>query len=90
MYQFGCQAERTPVSKPEFDGVAPHLSALGNSQDFDSRGLVYGQSVAALQAIRSCWAKDVYIDVLAWRFWRLTLQVCSFAMLQSRVLTFLV
>ncbi len=30
-----------------------------------------------LEAVRRCWAPDVYVDALAHRFWKLTLQIVS-------------
>jgi hypothetical protein len=40
-------------------------------------GFALPQSAAVFVAFKSCWASDVYIPELAFRFWRLALQVGS-------------
>lgn len=37
--------------------------------------LIMASSEAVYRAVRTCWNDDIYLPVLAGRFWRLTLQV---------------
>ncbi|BGP23394.1 hypothetical protein JCM10295v2_002290 [Rhodotorula toruloides] len=40
-------------------------------------GFVMSESEAAFKALRRCWDEDVWLEELAGRFWRLTLQIVS-------------
>jgi hypothetical protein len=46
-------------------------------------GFELKESAAVLRAIEGCWKEGVYIGEVGWRFWRLTLQVRKFYILQS-------
>lgn len=48
---------------------------IGNERGRE--GYVMPQTLAAFQAIRTCWSPGVYLPELAGRFWRLTLQILS-------------
>lgn len=41
----------------------------------DNAPFATNQGVAAWNAISACWSNEVYMPVLSYRFWRLTLQV---------------
>lgn len=76
-WQIGGQPEYSPK---DINRYSPYSTEVYNCSHVDTladvdtqRGSPQAQGV--IEAVRTCWRDDVYLDELGHRFWRLTLQV---------------
>lgn len=67
-------APRISIGTPPYSTEVYNCSDVNTLADVDTqRGSPQAQGV--IEAIRTCWRDDVYLDELGHRFWRLTLQI---------------
>ena len=59
-------------------GTLPYANLLLElpSHLLDNAPFATNQAIAVWNAISTCWSNEVYMPVLSYRFWKLTLQVC--------------
>jgi hypothetical protein len=57
------------------DGLQLDTNGIASEKGRD--GFALSSTAAVITAYKACWAEDVYIPELGYRFWRLSLQVCQ-------------
>ncbi len=65
------------IALPVETSLASPFSLASSNKSLGLPAFLLESTHVALAAVERCWAPDVYLDALAHRFWKLTLQVVS-------------